>query len=199
MNTMNKLFSTLSLALALASAALAPGMAQAGQIYHVAVDSSGYGGDGSLELSFLGLANAAPATATVDRFTGRFGTDGALDGTVSGAFPGSLVFDNAGFNYFWRGVTLGGTFGFDVDLDLPSAPGAGTTFAVYLADLSGYITNGPVATIDLVSGAVPAIAANPAFATVTPAAPVNQVPEPAGAALMLAGLGLLGCMRQRRR
>jgi hypothetical protein len=200
MHARNKLFSRLAPTLALA-AALASGMAQAGPTYHVAIDSHGYSGPGSLDLSFLGLANAAPATATVNHFTGAFGADGVLDGAVSGVFPGGLVFDNGGPNYFWQGITLGGAFGFDVGFDLPDGTGAGTTFAVYLTDLASYLTNGPVVTIDLASGAAPAIAADASLAAVTPVAPAGEVPEPAGWALMLAGLGiapgLLGWQRRR--
>lgn len=197
MDSMKHLFARLALACA-AAAAFVPGVALAGPTYHVTVDSSGYSGAGSLDLSFLGLANAAPATATVGHFTGGFGSDGALDGTVSGTFPGGLVFDNSGLNYFWRGVTLGGSFGFDVTFDLPGAadPGAGTTFAVYLTDLAGYLTNGPVATIDLAAGALPAVTANAALAAVVPVTPVGDVPEPAAWALLLGGLGLLGWTRR---
>jgi hypothetical protein len=58
-----------------------------------------------------------------------------------------------------------------------------------------------VATIDLVSGAEPVIAANAGFAAVSPAVPAGNVPEPATWALMLAELGiapgLLGWKRRR--
>jgi len=192
MKTFTQTMSGALLALALAAA----GLAQAGTRYHVDVDSTGYAGDGSLELTFLGLAGAAPAGATASGFTGDFGPDGGQEGSVTGAFPGPRVFTNAGTNDFWRAVTLGGVFGFDVDLDVPTAPGAGTTFAVYLAGASAYLTpdGSPVARFDLATGMAPAIATNPLFASVTPAA---AVPEPASWALVAGGLTLLGGVRRR--
>lgn len=179
--------------LALALAVVA-GLAQA-DAWHVSISTAGYTGNGSLELSLLGLANATPATATVSGFTGAFGADGDLQGSISGSFPGTLVFNNSGTNDFWRSVTLGGVFSFNVDFQLATAPGAGTTFAVSVANQSDYLTPLPVVTFELVSGLSPVVTKNPVFASVNP---VAAVPEPASWALLLAGLGSIGIVRRRR-
>lgn len=192
-----KLVRTL-LACALTAAA---GLAQAGVSYHVDVDSTGHTGPGSLELTFLGLANAAPASATASGFTGLFGTDGDQQGSVTGSFPGQLVFNNGGANDFWRSVTLGGVFGFDVDFDLPIAAGANTTFAVMLADAAGYLTVAPVAAFELAPGSAVAVSADPTYARVAAVTlePARSVPEPASWKLAGSGLLLMGVLRRLRR
>ena len=195
MNPTKQTMASALLALVLLAAG---GLAHAGARYHVALDSTGYHGGGALELTFLGLAGAAPAAATASGFAGAFGTDGGEEGSVAGTFPGPLAFTNAGPNDFWRAVTLGGVFGFDVDFDLPAAPGSGTTFAVYLADAAGYLTAdaGPVARVDRAAGLDPVIGTEAAFASVTPMA---AVPEPSSWALVAGGLALMGALRRRAR
>jgi len=176
----------------------AAGQAGAAQRYTVTIDTATLGGGQAyLGLYFLGLADAAPATATVNNLTGAFSGTPQLTGAVTGMPPGPLVFSNAGGGgELVMAVSLGGLLSFDVGFTL-GAGDAGTTFGWSLFNESSYLgADGDLGTVSLQPGAAPG-----AIFTVNNASGlshVSSVPEPSGMLLMLAGMLCLAVRARRR-
>lgn len=171
----------------------------AGPLYSVSIDTATLGsGPAYLGLYFMGLADAAPATATVEHLTGALTGVASATGAVTGAAPGPLVFGNANGGGDWfQAVTLGGVLSFDVSFAL-EAGDVGTTFGWALFDDAGYLgADGDLGTISLQPGAGPGgvyLLANQSVLS-----HVSVVPEPSTVALMLlAGLGMAWTARRRR-
>lgn len=166
--------------------------------YFVSIDTSTLGtGPAYLGLSFMGLANAAPASATVSDLTGALVGVASVTGPVSGALPGPLVFGNAnGGSDFVQAILLGELFSFNVHFDLGNGS-AGTTFGWGLFNETGYLgALGDLGTIAL----QPELTGDGSFVLQNASAISNviMVPEPSTVwLLMLAGSFLL--LRARRR
>jgi hypothetical protein len=185
MTNLKTLFSRALLALALLG-----GAATASPIYHVALDTSGTSGDGFLQIDFLPFGTTDVLTATISGLSGAFtGTPDLVNVTQSG---GAYTLSSDAFSEFFQAITLGGTFGFDVTFGGVPLDAGSTGLTVSLLDGAFNYLAFPAAQISLVAGEAPAIAADPAFAT------VNKVPEPADWLLVATGLILLGAMRRRR-
>lgn len=193
MSNLKSLFSKALLAVALATGA---GIASAGPTYHVSLDTTSFSGDGFLELTFLGLGNAAPATATLSNFTGAYGSVVDVSGPVSGSTDDTITFSNSDLNDLFQAITLGALFGFDVNFDVDGSMGAGSSLAVMLAGADSYLTESPAVRIELVPGGDPVITAVAGIGSVTQA--VADVPEPSDWAMLLTGLGLMGFTLRRR-
>jgi len=175
------------------------GQAGAAPRYTVTIDTATLGGGQAyLGLYFLGLADAAPATATVNNLAGAFSGQPQLTGSVTGMPPGPLVFSNAGGGgELVVTVSLGGMLSFDVGFTL-GAGDAGTTFGWSLFNESSYLgTDGDLGTVSLQPDA-----ASGAVFTVNNASPlshVQAVPEPSSVLMLLAGMLCLMAHARRRR
>jgi len=173
--------------------------AWAAPLYSVSIDTATLGsGPAYLGLYFMGLADAAPATATVDNLTGALTGAASVAGTVTGTAPGPLVFGNGNGGSDWvQAITLGGMFSFDVSFAL-AAGDAGTTFGWALFDDAGYLGgDGDLGAISLQPGAGPGAIYQ--LANQSALSQVTVVPEPSTAALLLlAGVGMTWTARRRR-
>ena len=175
------------------------GQAGAAQQYTVTIDTASLGGGTAyLGLYFLGLADAAPATATVSNLAGAFSGTPHITGAVTGTPPGPLVFGNAGAGgELVMTVSLGGVLSFDVGFAL-GAGDAGTTFGWSLFDDASYLgADGDLGTVSLQPGAAPG--AIFAVDNASPLSHVRAVPEPSSVAMMLAGMLCLMVHARRRR
>ncbi|WP_343731909.1 NF038129 family PEP-CTERM protein [Duganella sp.] len=162
------------------------------QHYSITIDTATLGdGPAYLGLYFLGLADAAPATATVSQLAGDLSGPAQLSGAVSGALPGPLVFGNGG--ELVQAVTLGSVLRFSLSLTLGSGD-SGLQFGWALFNDSSYLgADGDLGVIALQPGAVPYT-----VSTFSAASSVTAVPEPATFVLLLAGLLCLATLRMRR-
>jgi hypothetical protein len=200
-----KLLGQCLLAAALAGSALAA-MAAPGS-YHVAVNTAGLTGTGSLDM-YLASANAGalPLTATLSNFSADFG---AVDPTFSGDYsvgPGgsfSLV-NGAGYNDLTRFLNLGGTVGFDVAFSgafIDSVGTEGGLFTVGLYDANGVVVGDPLGIVSITLDATSPTTFTPGWdqglANVTPIT-ASAVPEPSALLMMITGLGLAGFVARRR-
>ncbi len=196
MNHMKDLLAKLLLAVCMLGGAAHAGAAPQ---YSITIDTSTLGNDQAyLGLYFLGLANAAPATATVSHLTGAFSGKPQVTGSVTGALTGVPVFSNAGGGgELVMVLTLGGVVSFDVGFTLGTGD-AGTTFGWALFNDSSYLgADGNLGTVSLQPGAAPG-----AIFVVDNASPlshVRAVPEPSSVLLMLAGMLCLMAHARRRR
>lgn len=176
------------------------GPAAAGPVFTVSIDTSTLGGGSAyLDLYFMGLANAAPATATVSKLSGALDGPAVLSGDVTGTNPGLFVFGNAnGGGELVQGVTLGGLLTFNVGFDFgqgqPGQNDAGTTFGWALFNDVAYLgADGDLGTIALQPGAAPA----QRYLVSNDSAVSNVLPEPSSMALVLvAGVALALAMRR---
>ena len=196
MNHMKNLLVKLLLAVCMLGGA---GQAGAAPQYTVTIDTAALGGSPAyLGLYFLGLADAAPATATVSNLAGVFSGTPQLTGAVSGMPPGPLLFGNAGAGgELVMTVSLGGVLSFDVGFTL-GAGDAGTTFGWSLFNESGYLgADGDLGTVSLQPGAAPGgiFVVNNA----SPLSHVQAVPEPSSVMMMLAGMLCLMVHARRHR
>ncbi|HWW68600.1 MAG TPA: NF038129 family PEP-CTERM protein [Duganella sp.] len=185
MNHLKNLLAKLLLAVCMLGGAAQAGAAP---MYSITIDTASLGGGQAyLGLYFLGLANAAPATATVGSLTGEFSGKPRVTGSVTGALSGPAVFSNAdGGGELVRVVTLGGLLSFDVGFTL-GAGDAGTTFGWALFDDSRYLgADGDLGTVSLQPGAAPG--AMFVVDNVSALSHVRAVPEPSSVLLMLAGM-----------
>jgi hypothetical protein len=192
------LFSRALLAAVLAAGA---GLATAGPMYHVDIDTSSFQGLGTgfLDMTFLPFVESGPATATVSHITGDFGDvlDMSAPG-VSGSVDGQVVFDNSLYADLFRSINLGGHFGFDIGFSGPDTGIGGTDFDVSLYDQTGMDFLGGAASLvhftlqpDNIT-----VGFNQALATVGPAA--AAVPEPSAALLVAIGLMMAAAAARRR-
>ena len=196
MNHMKYLLAKLLLAACILGGA---GQAGAAQQYTVTIDTAALGGSPAyLGLYFLGLADAAPATATVTNLTGAFSGTPQLTGSVTGAPPGQLVFGNAGAGgELVMTVSLGGVLSFDVGFTV-GAGDAGTTFGWSLFNDASYLgADGDLGTVSLQPGAAPGAVF--AVNTASDLTRVTAVPEPSSVLLMVAGMLCLMVHARRRR
>lgn len=195
MNNLQKMLARLLLAAMLACGA---GQAAAGPAYKVSIDTASLGtGPAFLGLYFMGLADAAPATAIVSKLAGNLVGAPDVTGTVSGTAPGPLLFSNANGGSDWvQAVALGGVFSFDVTFQVGGGD-VGSTFGWALFDDSSYLG----ADGDLGSVAVQPVAGGNDRYQLSVAGPlvsVQAVPEPGTAWLfLLAGLPLIAVARRR--
>ena len=194
---LSSIFLRAALALALACSTA---LASAGPQYHVSVDTQSLAGQsGYLYFLFLGLVNAAPATATLSNFSGDFGAGVVTSGDAAGDVAGQLTLGNgSAWTEFAQWAHFGGLFGFDVAFEVASGSGAGTTLSVALLDADfGYLpaTAGDVVTFALLPGQDAVVTADAGFAAVNE---VTTVPEPSSAWLGAAGLLLMGGALRRR-
>jgi hypothetical protein len=190
------LFTRALLALMLVSGA---GVASAGPVYHVTIDTTGLSGSGVFDFLFSGDAvTAGAATATLSNVSGDFGA-GKAYGDASGSVASNLVFGNSGgYAELLQVANLGGVFGFDLRFDLAPA-GDGTTFgiALYNEALDAYLgIEGNLAQFELVPGGVIGVADDNALARI---GIVSEVPEPAAVALLALGLALMAWTARARR
>jgi hypothetical protein len=186
-----------------------------GVTYSVSVNTSSVSGTaGSLDFQF----NSGP---TMTQFAtlqiSNFATDGTLDpggpsliGDVSGALPGTVLFDNAGgFNDYFTGFTFGTTLSFLVNLSGPavnSPDGVSTSASTFgfsmFSDpnaVTPVLTNDPngfafTTDINLDGSTTPTN--NSMQLTASPVGAV-ATPEPATLLLLTAGLLGLGMFRKR--
>ncbi|WEF35043.1 NF038129 family PEP-CTERM protein [Pseudoduganella chitinolytica] len=170
--------------------------ALAGPIYRVTVDTAALAGQGGyLDFLFLGLQDAAPATATLSNFTGALEGGGVTAGDASGSGAGRVILGNgSGWNEFAQHVGFGGLFGFDVTFEVGGAAGdSGTNLTLALLDDAFQYVGaaGDIVTFALLPGQADGVTTDGNFAT------VQAVPEPGSVALL--ALGLLGMAVLRRR
>jgi hypothetical protein len=195
---MKSLQTLLSRALLAAALVTGAGVAAAGPLYHVDIDTSAFSGDGALDITFLPAAEAAVASATASNFTGNYGAYADASAGVSGSVGGTVSFTNTVFAELFQTITLGQRFGFDLSFDGPDSGVSGTAFAVSLMDAFGssFLVDRPLVEITLRPDAI-LVDANAAYASVREL-PVSDVPEPAEWATLLTGLGLMGFTLRRR-
>ncbi|MEO7497191.1 MAG: NF038129 family PEP-CTERM protein, partial [Massilia sp.] len=194
---LKSIFTRALLALAVAGAA-AP--AVAGPLYHVAIDTRSLSGDAYLDLTFTALSGAAPATASVSNFVGVVGADRLTQGMVGGVLGSTVTFGNQQtFNELLQQISLGSILSFDLAFSESKTGAIGTDFGVALvsAALDDYLagTSGSFIVIGLLPGKPDTVSVSLPFATVTA---IAAVPEPAGAALFVGGLLLMGIVSRRR-
>ena len=165
------------------------GQAAATPVYHVDIDTSSLGsGSAYLGLSFLGLAGAAEASATVSYLYGALDGAALASGAITGSTPGPFVFSSVnGGGELVQAIELGGKFSFNVSFAME--PGStGMTFGWALFDAAQYLgVNGDLGNLFLEPGA-------PIGEQVTMAlqgsrlTSVTVIPEPSTAALMLVAM-----------
>jgi len=175
------------------------GAASAGPMYSVRIDTATLGGGPAyLGLYFIGLTDAAQASATVSKLTGALAGAADVTGTVDGALPGPLVFSNAnGGSELVQAITLGGVFSFDLTFLMGSGD-VGSTFGWALFNDSNYLgADGDLGMVSIQPGAAP----GGVYQLVNDSAisSVQAVPEPSTVWLvLLAGAALAMLVRRPR-
>ena len=109
------------------------GLASAGPVYHVAIDTKAYQGqDGYLDFLFLGLGSAASAQATITGLVGDFDAADYVASNATGLLAtGITIANDTGWNEYAQRAHFGGLFQFDVQFKVANDPGAdGTTLYV---------------------------------------------------------------------
>jgi hypothetical protein len=194
MTNIQSLFSRALLAAALLSGA---GIASAGAIYHVDINTATLAdagnGTGYLDLFFIPFGTADLLTATVTNLHGDFVGMPTSTNVTAGA-DGSLTFLSDLSTDFQQQVTLGKTVSFDISFSgLPSGLGTAGFGADFInADYSAYLSNAVLFTLRS-DGA--SYATDPGVASVLESA---DVPEPSTLLGLFTGIGLMGLSLRRR-
>jgi hypothetical protein len=154
-------------------------------------------GQGYVDVTFLSLYGAEPASAVLSQFTGAFGMTAITSGSVVGSIGSTVTITNSGaFNELLQAAQFGGQLPFNVSLDGTGTGDIGTVFGVALvnAALDDYVlgTNGDVVTISLMPGQSPSVLTKGTVAA------VSAVPEPLAPLLVTAGLLLVSLTARRR-
>jgi hypothetical protein len=195
MSILHTMLARLLLAAMLACGA---GQAVAGPVYRVSIDTASLGsGPAFLGFYFMGLADAAPASAFVSKLTGDLLGTPDVTGTVTGAAPGTIRFSNANGGSDWvQAVTLGGLISFDLSFIVQQGD-VGTTFGWALFNDTSYLgADGDLGTVSVQP--VTGQAAEYLLTVASPLADVTVVPEPGTAWLfLLAALPLMAFVRRR--
>lgn len=168
------------------------GAAQATPAYNIHIDTATLGsGPAYLGLYFLGVGDAAPATATVDGLAGAFSGPAQITGAVSGTWPGPLAFGNGG--ELVQEVSLGGVLSFQVSFALGSG-NAGLSFGWALFNDSRYLgADGDLGSISLLPGTAEVVS------NFSPLSSVQAVPEPQALLMLAFGLMCVAWQVRRRR
>jgi hypothetical protein len=185
--------------------------ASAATVYQVSVDTSSlYGTTGYLDLQFNpGDVTSPSATATLRGFSGDVTLDSGavVDGSASGALPGTLSFGNdTPFNAALQPVTFSNVFGFTISFSgayETAVSGSGTRFSLALLDPA----YDPLATVDPVGtilqfelmpgGAVAATTFNADAFGAESIVTLTAVPVPAALPLLASAFALFGFARRR--
>lgn len=163
----------------------------AGPLYKVAIDTSSasFSTARFLDLQFLGLGSAGPATARVSALNGNF-TGFSLEGDAGGDLAGGFTLGNSdSINAVLLELQPGGLFQFDVRFDRADV-GDGTTFSIGLLDEAYENLLGALVRIELMPGMGDVVDVP------NGAVEVAAVPEPSDWALLATGLLLLGLTRR---
>lgn len=195
MSILHTMLARLLLAAMLACGA---GQAVAGPSYKVSIDTASLGsGPAFLGFYFIGLADAAAATAIVSNLAGDLVGTPDVTGSVSGAAPGPIEFSNANGGSDWvQAISLGGKFSFDLSFIVQHGD-VGTTFGWALFNDASYLgANGDLGTVSVQP--ITGQATEYLLSVASPLADVTVVPEPGTAWLfLLAGLPLMAFARRR--
>lgn len=172
------------------------GVASAGPLYHVSLDTDAWSGSGFLSFTLTGLDKAPPVTATLSNFSGSFGNASFTLGQVSGDLgAGVTLTQGPSFNELLQAIDFGGAFSFDVMFDVPAGLLDGSHFGVALVNAAqtAYAdgTEGDIVSIGLMPGAADLLMADARYAT------VSAVPEPGSVAMVGLALLLAGWSRAR--
>jgi hypothetical protein len=195
---MHTLTSRFLRALLAASLLCGAGLAAAGPLYHVSIDTGALPGTGGyLDFLFAGPASSAAPSATISNVAGAFDESASFAfGSPQGSLGTGLVLGN--FDEFGEWLNFGGVLSFDLrfnGLDDPAAPGVDLSVALLDTDMFSYAqgTSGNAVTFSLQPGAPDSLSIDSSLASLT------AVPEPATLAQMATGFALLaGALRRRR-
>jgi hypothetical protein len=192
------------------------GVGRSGHL-RLSVDTSSISGTaGSLDFNFNpGPLVTQSASLQILNFTsdGTLAGSPVLTGDVTGALPGTVMFDNGtAFNDYFEGFTYGSTLSFQVSLfgpalsspDGTSTSGSAFAFSMF-SDAAGTIpalttatTDGFAFTANVNLDGTTLVTNSSEQTTVVPTTPA--VPEPGTVPLMGAAIGLwLGCRFRRQR
>lgn len=171
------------------------------ETWQVDIDTTPLAGMGGY-LDFQLNPGASDAQAVQVKIS-HFSSDAALgahfvDGAASGSLAGVLVLENSeALNAWLQELVFGSHLAFTLDFDTVPTEGSGSSFTALLWDadfnpLLAAAGEDAALRIELAPGAAPAWVASSSVQ-------VSAVPEPAVAASLLAGLGLVGLAARRRK
>ena len=175
--------------------------AHASTAYSFSVDTSALAGSvGNLDFSFIGLADAPAASASLSFLTGGSSAGSAvLDGEASATPSGWLLGNGTAFNAVWQPWNFGQQLSFSVRVDGDySAAASGTTFSFRLWNAAGTETlltadpSGDFGRVEMLTGNVVSASA------LGNAASISAVPEPDALLMAAVGLALVGWVQRRR-
>ncbi|HEX4909737.1 MAG TPA: NF038129 family PEP-CTERM protein [Permianibacter sp.] len=173
-------------------------------IYQIDIDTSSLAGNGYMELSLAGLADAPGAIATVTS-SSTFGAVVDQFGSVSGDLTGTLqLASELGMADLLQQVNLGSLLSMQVQLGgdwLTALADASITFAIKLwsEDWLPLLTGdgaGDLLRMELLPGGTVSIET---FSPLVTVQPVISVPTPAAALLLVCGLLAIGVCQRRSR
>jgi hypothetical protein len=176
---------------------LCAGAALAVPVHHVDIDTSTLGtGTAYLGFSFLSVAGATPASASVTNLAGDLLGTPVATGSVTGGPPAALTFtSDAGGGDWFQAIQLGGHVGFDIGF-LFGDGSDGSTFSWSLFDDTHYLgVDGDLGSI----GLHPDLPLDERL-TITPDnafSAVRAVPEPSTLLLVALSGSVLVAVRRR--